>query len=90
MKAHRRFSDHVRRPHRTAEYSLIFVFKDTLDSYIEKYTSLVSFLNPSITEEPTSDPAPEDQTSKAISLQVSSSPAGFYEVVADSAVNSYL
>ena len=43
---------------------------DTLDSYIEKYTSLVPFLNPPITDEPASDPAPEDQTTKAISLQV--------------------
>ncbi|KAJ3559863.1 hypothetical protein NM688_g75 [Phlebia brevispora] len=41
----------------------------TLDSYIQKYTSLVSYLNPSITSEPASDPAPEDQTTKAISLQ---------------------
>ena len=90
MKAHRRFSDHVRRPSCTAEYSLTFVFKDTLDSYIEKYTSLVSFLNPSITEEPTSDPAPEDQTSKAISLQVGSIPGGLYKAVADLVVNSYL
>ncbi|PSS05538.1 hypothetical protein PHLCEN_2v3740 [Hermanssonia centrifuga] len=41
----------------------------TLDSYIDKYTSLVYYLNPSVTTTPPSDPAPQDQTSKAISLQ---------------------
>ncbi|KAL1940348.1 hypothetical protein VTO73DRAFT_8920 [Trametes versicolor] len=43
--------------------------KWTLDSYIDKYSSLVSFLSPSATGQPASDPAPPEQTSKAISLQ---------------------
>ncbi|KAI0364819.1 Neutral/alkaline nonlysosomal ceramidase [Pilatotrama ljubarskyi] len=41
----------------------------TLDSYIDKYSSLVSFLSPTATGQPESDPAPPEQTSKAISLQ---------------------
>ncbi|KAI0692157.1 Neutral/alkaline nonlysosomal ceramidase [Cytidiella melzeri] len=41
----------------------------TLDSYIDKYSSLVPYLSPSSTGTPPSDPAPEDQTSKAISLR---------------------
>ncbi|PIL32954.1 hypothetical protein GSI_05072 [Ganoderma sinense ZZ0214-1] len=43
--------------------------KWTLDSYIDKYGSLVSYLADSATGQPPSDPAPVDQTSKAISLQ---------------------
>ncbi|KIP08704.1 hypothetical protein PHLGIDRAFT_29473 [Phlebiopsis gigantea 11061_1 CR5-6] len=41
----------------------------TLDAYIDKYTSLVPYLGATATGTPASDPAPEDQTSKAISLQ---------------------
>ncbi|KAJ3491469.1 hypothetical protein NLI96_g720 [Meripilus lineatus] len=41
----------------------------TLEAYIDKYTSLVSFLDPSNSLTPPSDPAPQDQTGKAISLQ---------------------
>ncbi|KAI8978173.1 Neutral/alkaline nonlysosomal ceramidase [Trametes punicea] len=41
----------------------------TLDSYIDKYSSLVSFLADNATGQPESDPAPQDQTSKAISLR---------------------
>lgn len=41
----------------------------TLEAYIDKYTSLVPYLGPSASGAPQSDPAPEDQTSKAISLQ---------------------
>lgn len=45
---------------------------DTLAAYIEKYTSLVPFLAPDARTtlgQPESDPAPEEQVSKAISLQ---------------------
>lgn len=45
-------------------------FTGTLDAYIDKYTSLVPFLNPSVTTTPPSDAAPEDLTSKAITLRV--------------------
>ncbi|KAF8883297.1 Neutral/alkaline non-lysosomal ceramidase-domain-containing protein [Infundibulicybe gibba] len=41
----------------------------TLESYIDKYSSLVSFLADNASGAPASDPAPVDQTSKAISLQ---------------------
>ncbi|KAI0333228.1 Neutral/alkaline nonlysosomal ceramidase [Cubamyces sp. BRFM 1775] len=41
----------------------------TLDSYIDKYSSIVSYLADDATGQPPSDPAPVDQTSKAISLQ---------------------
>ncbi|KAI0740585.1 Neutral/alkaline nonlysosomal ceramidase [Earliella scabrosa] len=41
----------------------------TLESYIDKYTSLVSLLADNATGKPESDPAPADQTGKAISLQ---------------------
>ncbi|KAI0800418.1 Neutral/alkaline nonlysosomal ceramidase [Fomes fomentarius] len=41
----------------------------TLEAYIDKYTSLVSFLADGATGQPESDPAPPDQTGKAISLQ---------------------
>ncbi|THG95621.1 hypothetical protein EW026_g6063 [Hermanssonia centrifuga] len=67
----------------------------TLDSYIDKYTSLVSYLNPSVTTTPPSDPAPQDQTSKAISLQtpviVDNAPFGksFGSVLIDVATTSY-
>ncbi len=46
---------------------------DTLDAYIDKYGSLVSFLadNASAGAVPPSDPAPPDLSGKAISLQVS-------------------
>ena len=46
---------------------------DTLDAYINKYTSLVKYLNPSTSGAPLSDPAPLDLTGEAISLQVRSS-----------------
>lgn len=42
----------------------------TLDAYINKYTSLVPYLSSTASGQPPSDPAPEDQTTKAISLQV--------------------
>ncbi|KAI0343537.1 Neutral/alkaline nonlysosomal ceramidase [Trametopsis cervina] len=42
----------------------------TLNAYIDKYSSLVPFLDPTNTATVPSDPAPEDQTSKAISLRV--------------------
>ncbi|KAI0077234.1 Neutral/alkaline nonlysosomal ceramidase [Panus rudis PR-1116 ss-1] len=41
----------------------------TLESYIDKYSSLVSFLAPNATGSPPSDPAPPDLSGKAISLQ---------------------
>ncbi|KAG6877927.1 hypothetical protein C0992_008967 [Termitomyces sp. T32_za158] len=41
----------------------------TLEAYIDKYSSLVPFLADNATGTPPSDPAPVDQTSKAISLQ---------------------
>lgn len=41
----------------------------TLESYIDKYSSLVSYLAPGSSVTPASDPAPPEQTSKAISLQ---------------------
>ncbi|KAF9525003.1 Neutral/alkaline nonlysosomal ceramidase [Crepidotus variabilis] len=41
----------------------------TLEAYIDKYTSLVSFLGGGAATTPASDPAPPEQTSKAISLQ---------------------
>ena len=43
---------------------------DTLDAYIDKYESLVPFIADNASGSATSDPAPVDQTSKAISLQV--------------------
>ena len=48
------------------------VHQDTLESYIDKYTSLLSFLQPNVTITPSSDAAPAEQTSKAISLRVCS------------------
>ncbi|KAL5531837.1 hypothetical protein ACEPAF_5400 [Sanghuangporus sanghuang] len=41
----------------------------TLEAYIDKYTSLVPFLGDAVSGMPTSDAAPAEQTSKAISLQ---------------------
>ncbi|KAL0955527.1 hypothetical protein HGRIS_001765 [Hohenbuehelia grisea] len=41
----------------------------TLEAYIDKYSSLVSFLADNASGSPPSDAAPTDQTSKAISLQ---------------------
>ncbi|KAI0820986.1 Neutral/alkaline nonlysosomal ceramidase [Irpex lacteus] len=61
----------------------------TLNAYIDKYSSLVSYLSPNSTGQPPSDPAPEDQTSKAISLRtgviVDNAPLGkkFGDVLAD-------
>ncbi|KAJ7072962.1 Neutral/alkaline nonlysosomal ceramidase [Mycena amicta] len=44
----------------------------TLDAYLDRYTSLVPFLaDDSLGKVPASDPAPEEQTSKAISLKTS-------------------
>ncbi|KAK7691528.1 hypothetical protein QCA50_004927 [Cerrena zonata] len=43
--------------------------QNTLDAYIDKYGSLVSFLSPNASGTPQSDPAPADQTGKAISLR---------------------
>ncbi|KAG5641221.1 hypothetical protein DXG03_005696 [Asterophora parasitica] len=42
---------------------------DTLDAYIDKYSSLVPYLADNTSGKPPSDPASPDQTSKAISLQ---------------------
>lgn len=42
----------------------------TLEAYIDKYSSLVSYLAPTATGTPASDPAPPEQTSNAISLQL--------------------
>jgi hypothetical protein len=47
---------------------------DTLDAYIDKYSSLVSYLADNATGTPVSDSVPPEQISKAISLQVSSQP----------------
>ncbi|EGO00524.1 hypothetical protein SERLA73DRAFT_178361 [Serpula lacrymans var. lacrymans S7.3] len=61
----------------------------TLDAYIDKYGSLVSFLADNASGAPASDPAPAEQTSKAISLQtpviVDNSPLGkkFGDVLVD-------
>ncbi|KAK7030958.1 hypothetical protein VNI00_013905 [Paramarasmius palmivorus] len=41
----------------------------TLEAYIDKYSSLLPFLAQSVSGQPTSDAAPAEQTSKAISLQ---------------------
>ncbi|EIN06637.1 Neutral/alkaline nonlysosomal ceramidase [Punctularia strigosozonata HHB-11173 SS5] len=41
----------------------------TLESYIDKYSELVTYLSPTVTSSPPSDPAPPEQTSKAISLR---------------------
>jgi hypothetical protein len=48
------------------------VFAVTLDAYIDKYSSLVSYLadNATAGAVPPSDPAPPDLTSRAISLRV--------------------
>jgi neutral ceramidase len=48
------------------------MFTDTLDAYINKYSSLVSYLadNATAGAVPPSDPAPPDLTSRAISLRV--------------------
>jgi hypothetical protein len=43
---------------------------DTLDAYIDKYTSLVPFIADTVTGTPASDAAPPELTSAAISLQV--------------------
>ncbi|KAH7917899.1 Neutral/alkaline nonlysosomal ceramidase [Leucogyrophana mollusca] len=43
----------------------------TLEAYIDKYGSLVSYLADDATGLPASDPAPPEQTSKAISLRTS-------------------
>ena len=43
----------------------------TLDSYIDKYSSLVGFLKDGNASQPASDPAPPDLTKSAISLRVS-------------------
>ncbi|KAI0919399.1 hypothetical protein AcV7_006148 [Taiwanofungus camphoratus] len=42
----------------------------TLESYIDKYRSLVPYLAADVTRSPPSDPAPPDLTSKLISLQI--------------------
>jgi neutral ceramidase len=42
----------------------------TLEAYMDKYTSLVKYLDPATTGTPTSDATPAEQTSKAISLRV--------------------
>jgi len=47
---------------------------DTLDAYIDKYSSLVPYLADNATGTPASDAAPAEQTLKAISLQVSQLP----------------
>jgi neutral ceramidase len=49
---------------------MFFFLEDTLDAYIDKYTSLVTYLGPNATGTAASDPAAPEQTSKAISLQV--------------------
>jgi neutral ceramidase len=48
------------------------MFADTLDAYINKYSSLVSYVADNATDGavPSSDPAPPDLTSRAISLRV--------------------
>jgi neutral ceramidase len=48
------------------------MFADTLDAYINRYSNLVSYLADNATAEavPSSDPAPPDLTSRAISLRV--------------------
>ncbi|KAI0782937.1 Neutral/alkaline nonlysosomal ceramidase [Abortiporus biennis] len=67
----------------------------TLDSYIDKYTSLVQFLNPSFTAQPASDAAPQDQTKNAITLRtpviVDNPPIGkkFGDVLADVQTSTY-
>lgn len=43
----------------------------TLDAYIDKYSSMVQFLSDNASGIPSSDAPPAEQTSKAISLQVS-------------------
>ncbi|KAH9888505.1 Neutral/alkaline nonlysosomal ceramidase [Cubamyces lactineus] len=57
----------------------------TLDSYIDKYSSIVSYLADDATGQPPSDPAPVDQTSKAISLQARPPPLPQTGVVFDAA-----
>jgi neutral ceramidase len=53
---------------------VIQIYEDTLDAYIDKYTSLVSYLADNATGTPVSDAPPPEQTSHAISLQVNGSP----------------
>lgn len=43
---------------------------DTLEAYIDLYSSLVPYLRPNVTDTPPSDPPPPEQTSKAITLRV--------------------
>ncbi|KNZ74462.1 Neutral ceramidase [Termitomyces sp. J132] len=48
---------------------VMLIMPGTLDTYIDKYSSLVPFLADNATGTPPSDLAPVDQTSKVISLQ---------------------
>lgn len=43
---------------------------DTLDAYIEKFSSLIPYLSDTVPAAPPSDPAPPNQESSYISLQV--------------------
>jgi neutral ceramidase len=47
------------------------VLPATLDAYINKYSELVPYLATNATRIPSSNATPPEQTSKAISLQVS-------------------
>jgi hypothetical protein len=52
-------------------YSSPIEYPVTLEAYIDKYSSLVTYLADNATGTPASDPAPPEQTSYAISLQAS-------------------
>jgi hypothetical protein len=72
MRAHRRSTGHVSFLANVVwEVLLTRGYIDTLEAYIDKYTSLVPFLADDATGTPPSDPAPAEQLSKAISMQAS-------------------
>jgi hypothetical protein len=78
MKARRQFLAHVRQGNGPPFIRFCAISNgdsarfspDTLEAYIEKYTSLVPYLADNVVGTPESDQPPADQTSKAISLQV--------------------
>jgi neutral ceramidase len=60
-------------PHLSLNSGFLNAKIDTLEAYIDKYTSLVPFLANGPPGAPASDDAPAEQISKAISMQVCSS-----------------
>ena len=70
MKAHRLSMDHVSYSGALITRIELIAMEDTLDSYIEKYSSLVGYLADHTVGRPPSDPAPPYLGDVAISLQV--------------------